>query len=231
MEQSRRLFLGSTAALGSAAVIGGGAFLFTDRGASAQSAGGDLIARELWRQQREALRGLRGPKAGEAARKLASLLRLNAAMAAGDDARITAAIRATIRREGKDHYLLKDLEPAHWASALQEAGLPRNTPRPPIDYAAKAAAIDELARLGPGAVLNRFADDFEKMSGAIEAQAAVVRPAARRMSIDCNALDRQLAASSAFAAICCGIAPATPICYSALSVLAGTLAVFGAFCL
>src|SRR5687768_5999155 len=112
MEQTRRVFIGSAAALGSAAAVGG-ALLFTSSDGhvhASQRGADDPVSRALRKQMQDAVKALHSnSRQGEAARKLASTLRLVVAhgTATGMDAAVKSTLRAQIRSRGRDAVLVR----------------------------------------------------------------------------------------------------------------------------
>src|SRR5262245_13459818 len=108
---SRRRLLGSALTLGAGTAIGA-TMSFPAMGMPAAAAAGqDLVHDELVRQLKQGVRALRGPRPGEAARRLAATARLLAAHQAAGDADLQRRLQAAIRRDGREALLRAEADP------------------------------------------------------------------------------------------------------------------------
>src|SRR5262245_22284836 len=108
----RRRFLGSAATLGAGAAIGASLSWPSAAVTAAPGGGRDLVHEEVVKQKKEGVRALRGPRAGEAARRLASTLRVLAAhQKATGDADLQRRLQAAIRRDGRELFLRAEADP------------------------------------------------------------------------------------------------------------------------
>src|SRR5688572_9872068 len=118
----RRQFLGSALALGAGTAIGA---TVSSPNASlvfaAPANGNDPVAKEALRQIQGGVRAMRGGRAGEGARAIASGARVLAAhqQASGGDAAFSKRIRALVRKEGRDAILRKEPDVAMLAGELR----------------------------------------------------------------------------------------------------------------
>jgi hypothetical protein len=237
MEQTRRVFIGSAAALGSAAV--GSTLLFTSSDGhvhAAQRGADDPVSRALRTQMQEAVKALHSSaRPGEAARKLASTLRLVVAhgTATGLDASLKATLRAQIRSRGRDAVLLSEIPEAKLAVELREFGVPA-PPRGPIDYAARNRALNDLQANGLTPRLLAAAAFFDSVSEQLDG-AAILRPVAlRKDSVNCADIAAVKNGLSDYMGIVCAFAwmgpAAADLCFAAAGAYGGAYAAYLLIC-
>jgi hypothetical protein len=169
MTPSRRVFMGSAAAIGVGAVAGGGTLLLETTTSAQTPVVPDLVEDEIRRQVRDSVHGLRGARRGEAARKLASAVRMAAAhfRAKGLDVTVRRQLQAQTRRDGRDAFLRRELDPQRLAAELREFGI--TTPLPPlaIDIRARARMLDDM-------LANGISNKLESTAAAIERLATLL---------------------------------------------------------
>lgn len=161
---SRRVFLGS---VGSAVAVGVGSAVFTRT--QAQTMTGDDVVAEILAQMKAHVQALAKDPKGEHLRAMAGALRLFAIhqRSSGMDARVTAALRARVRRDGEAEILA--LEP-HWEEVRAQGKalgitIPIESSFP--SYAQRKQVLDRLLRHG-------FAAEFTQTAAKMEAMAQVV---------------------------------------------------------
>jgi hypothetical protein len=202
---ARRRFLGSAVSLGAGAVIG--ATLSSPSAAVTAAQGGrrDLVHDELVRQMKEGIRSLRGPRPGEASRRLAATLRLLAAHQAGGDAELRRRLQAAIRRDGREALLRAEADPAMLAAEAREFGFERVPPAEPFDRGARERALDALLKQGASPALLSAAAALEQLAPTLE-RGGVTTVAARETDA-CPNLSAQLLALELIAITSCLINP------------------------
>ena len=176
---ARRRFLRSAATLGAGTVIG--ATLSPPSvavTAAAHGGGSDVVHAELVRQLKDGVRALRGPRPGEAARRLAATARVLAAHQAGGDADLQRRLQAAIRRDGREALLRAEANPAMLAAEAREFGFDRVPPAEPFDRAARERALDALLKQGASPALRSAADALDRLARTLE-RGAVTAVAAR----------------------------------------------------
>lgn len=161
--QSRRVFLGSTAALG---VVGVATSVFRASAQDHTHATADPVLDELRQQMIAAVGALQaGNNGGEPARRIAGVLRV--ASAAGVPQRFDARLRAAVRREGRDAMLLRPVDPNAFAGEIEQFGIDVPAPRLP-GYAESAAALDRLLKDGLVSVFADASASFVKMGAQLD---------------------------------------------------------------
>ena len=146
---ARRRFLRSAVTLGAGTAIG--ATLSPPSSAltaAAHGGGSDVVHAEIVRQLKDGVRALRGPRPGEAARRLAATARLLAAHQAAGDADLQRRLQAAIRRDGREALLRAEADPAMLAAEAREFGFERVPAAEPFDRAARERALDALLTHG-----------------------------------------------------------------------------------
>ena len=159
---NRRVFVGTVAA-GLPLLVTGGAATAAQRGsARTVDIGADALERELVRQIRENVGGMRGLRRGESARRLAATLRFAAADFArqGVDARVKNLLEAAVRQDGEEAFLLRQVDPA---AELRAFGITR-VPVQVADYAARKRAVREILANGVTPTILAIADQFDGVS-------------------------------------------------------------------
>jgi hypothetical protein len=205
MEQSRRVFLGTAAS-----VAAGAATFFPVRGLSAQSVSdplGDALDREL----SAAVRLLATNQTGEPLRRVAAMLRLSALHRAPGDAKLKVALRAYVRREGREAALQRTMDPIELESNVRQLGLrfavtPPNPPR-----AIREKVLDEFLAHGMTPLLRNGAANFDTMSVELDRRAGAVRPVID-YTVACRMQEQIYDTYSAGAAITCIALPGSPAC-------------------
>ena len=103
---------------------------------------------EIVRQLKDGVRALRGPRPGEAARRLAATARLLAAHQESGDADLQRRLQSAIRRDGREALLRAEGDPAMLAAEAREFGFERVPAAEPFDLAARERALDALLTRG-----------------------------------------------------------------------------------
>jgi hypothetical protein len=222
----RRAFLGSAGVIGAGSAI---ALRFAPFQEEVNAQAHDLVDKELRRQLREAVIGLRGTRRGEAARKLASTLRVVAAAYAsnGTETTFKTKLRAMIRRDGKDALLLRDIDPRALAAELKEYGVTALPPVSPPDYALRAQTLDRLAAQGLSPQILVVAELFERIAEDVDAGPTML-VSARRTGGQCPDLQIQIAIIEVMMIAACLINPITCAIFSGMYAgLRLSLAIFG----
>jgi hypothetical protein len=176
---ARRRFLGSAVTLGAGTAIG--ATLSSPSlavTAAARGGGSDSVHAELVRQLKDGVRALRGPRPGEAARRLAATARVLSAHQAAGDADLRRRLQAAIRRDGREALLHAAANPAMLAAEAREFGFDRVPPAEPFDRVARERALDALLKHGASPALRSAADALERLAPTLE-RGAVTMVAAR----------------------------------------------------
>jgi hypothetical protein len=231
------VFIGSAAALSSAAV--GGALFFTSSDGhvhAAQRGAGDPVTLALRKQMQDAVKALHGnARQGEAARKLAATLRLVVAhgTATGLDAAIKSSLRAQIRSLGRDAVVTAEIPEAQLANELRQFGVAA-PPRTPVDYAARNRALNDLLANGFTPRLQAAADFFDKVSAQLD-ETAVLRPIAlRKDSVNCADIASVRNGLADYMSLVCAFAwmgpAAADLCMAAAGAWAGAYATYLLIC-
>jgi len=159
---NRRVFVGTVAA-GLPLLVTGGAARAAQRGSARTiDTGTDALERELVRQIRENVGGMRGLRRGESARRLAATLRLAAAdfTRKGVDAHVKNLIEAAVRRDGEEAFLLRQMDPT---VELRAFGITK-APVRVADYASRKKAVREILANGVTPTILALADQFDGVS-------------------------------------------------------------------
>lgn len=164
---SRRRLLGSALTLGAGTAIGS-TVSFPSMGVPLTAGDRDLVHDELVRQLKDGVRGLRGARPGEAARRLAATARLLAAHQAGGDADLRRRLQAAIRRNGREALVRAEADPAMLAGEARAFGFDRVPPAEPFDLAARERALDALLKHGASPALRSAADALERLAPTLE---------------------------------------------------------------
>jgi len=183
---ARRRFLRSAVTLGAGTAIGATLSSPSMAVTAAHGEGSDIVHAELVRQLKDGVRALRGPRPGEAARRLAATARVLAAHQAGGDADLQRRLQAAIRRDGRDALLRAEANPAMLAAEAREFGFDRVPPAEPFDLAARERALDALLKNGASPALRSAADALDRLARTLE-RGAVTAVAARDDEIDAAA--------------------------------------------
>jgi hypothetical protein len=208
---ARRRFLRSSVTLGAGTMIG--ATLSSPSAAVTAAAHGgapDGVHEELVRQLKEGVRALRGPRPGEAARRLAATARLLAAHQAPGDADLQRRLQAAIRRDGREALLRAEADPAMLAAEAREFGFERVPAAEPFDRVARERALDALLKHGASPALRSAAAALERLAPTLE-RGAVTTVAAGDDDVDaaagCPNLSAALLALELIAITACLINP------------------------
>ena len=164
----RRRFLGSAVTLGAGAAIGTTVSFPDARVAAAAGAAQSAVHDELNRQIKAGVRALRGPRAGEAARALASTVRVLAAhcQETGIDASRQRALQKALQREGRDAVLQHDGSAMFDAEARQFGA--EKLPREPFNLAARTRALEAMQQRGASAALLDAAGALERLAPQLD---------------------------------------------------------------
>jgi hypothetical protein len=187
-EVGRRAFVG-TVATGLPLLAGAGtaALAQSAHGLPHVQVGNGPMDQELQRQIREAVLGMRGPNPAEAARRVATTLRMAAAHYAAHkvDEDVTRSLQAMVRREGPDAFFTRVLSHrGSFAAEVREYGF-TTLPPMPTDKTAQRKAVDQMLREGITPLMRAVADEFDRIGSAIDARPSVALAAARRAAYPC----------------------------------------------
>jgi hypothetical protein len=169
--QSRRVFLGSTAALG----VVGAATVFRAHAqgqghaaAHAQEHGApaDPVLGELRQQMITAVRGLKAGGGGEPARRIAGVLRV--AQAAGIARQFDTRLRAAVRRHGRDAILQQAPDLDRFAAEMRVFGITDPFALAPASYAERARVLDGVLARGLAPLLLATCDRLEALAPALD---------------------------------------------------------------
>lgn len=178
----RRMFLGSAAAAGVGAAVGGPFFLPTIDMHAQGHAPTDPVLTELSAQLLATVRAVRSGrgKAGEHARMLAANIRLLNAHGVG--AQADARLRRRLRDEGRDALLARELDLDTLAAEMQAVGVERV---PPLSatYADRARVLDLTIKNGMAPTLAALGVAFEQIAPALDRQPLTA--VASRQDSDC----------------------------------------------
>jgi hypothetical protein len=167
--QNRRMFLGSAAAAGVGAAVGG-AFLFPASNTHAQGhATTDPLLAELQAQLLATITAVRKGqgKMGEHARSLARHVRLLNAHGAG--AAADAELRGQLRDLGRDAILAREMDLAKLAVEMKAVGVER-VPLLTATYAGRMRVLDATVKNGMSATLAALGDAVERIAPALDRQ-------------------------------------------------------------
>ncbi|HWN84394.1 MAG TPA: hypothetical protein VNN99_04560 [Vicinamibacterales bacterium] len=188
---SRRRFVGSALTLGAGTAIGA---TMSFPGAAVMATPGrgpDLVHDELVRQMKHGVRALRGPRGGEAAKRLAATTRVLAAhQQAGGDAELRRRLQAAVRRDGREAVLRAEANPRMLAAEAREFGFDLPPIAEPFDRKARERALDTMLKQGASPALLAAADALERLAPALE-RGGVTTVAARDAEA-CPNLNAQL---------------------------------------
>ena len=153
--------------------------------------GPDLVHDELVRQMKHGVRALRGPRGGEAAKRLAATTRVLAAhQQAGGDAELRRRLQAAVRRDGREAVLRAEANPRMLAAEAREFGFDLPPIAEPFDRKARERALDTMLKQGASPAPLAAADALERLAPALE-RGAVAMVAARDAEA-CPNLNAQL---------------------------------------
>ena len=146
-------------------LIAGAGVAAAQRGGGATRTGIDAVEGELVRQIRENVRGMQGLRRGESARRLAATLRLAAAdfTLKGVDTQVKALLRASLRQDGEDAFLLREVDGTMLAAEMKTLGITRIPVLVP-DYASRRQAVREILARGVTPSILAVADDLDRLS-------------------------------------------------------------------
>jgi len=208
---ARRRFLRSAVTLGAGTAIGATLSSPSMAVTAAHGEGSDIVHDELVRQLKDGVRALRGPRPGEAARRLAATARVLAAHQAGGDADLQRRLQAAIRRDGREALLRAEADPAMLAAEAREFGFERVPPAEPFDLAARERALDALLKHGASPALRSAADAFDRLARTLERGAVTTVAAGDDDTVDaaagCPNLSAALLALELIAITACLINP------------------------
>ncbi|HET9360548.1 MAG TPA: hypothetical protein VFO58_12420 [Vicinamibacterales bacterium] len=164
----RREFLGSAAIVGVGSMTAG-PLLVEGAGKHSHHTGGH-IEQELVDQLRTSLRGMQGARPAEGARQLASTLRLAAAHFKEKeiDADLKAFLHSTIRNEGRESLLRRQIDKRMLAAEMQKLGVTAPLDLGPVDHAMREKALDMLLTTGLTPLMTRVADTLDRRSETLD---------------------------------------------------------------
>ena len=182
--QNRRTFLGSAAAAGVGAAVGGSALFPTSLSyAQGHPVPDDPVMAELQKQLAEtviAIRKGRG-KAGEHARRIAANVRLLNAYGLATAADVQ--LRRLLKQEGREALLAREIDPTMLAGELKVIGVER-LPAFSATYADRALMIDTTATNGMAAALAAVAAGFDRIAPVLDRHATTTSVVAVRQDVD-----------------------------------------------
>jgi hypothetical protein len=156
--QSRRAFLGSTAALG----LVGAAGTALDVHAQDHRHATDAVVTELRRQMIASVKGLKPGRGGEPARRISGILALTAA--AGITADFDTRLRAAVRRHGRDGLLLQTPDPKKLEAELKAYGITEPLLLKPVTLAERRRVLDTVLARGIAPLLEAIGRRFDTLS-------------------------------------------------------------------
>ena len=186
--QSRRAFLGSTAALGLGSLAAGGSLLLQPRTGSAQDHGGHAARRldpvfNLFIAEAAAIRRemKRSGVRGEHARRLSIALKMLGTYGTRMDldARVRAATRQLIARQGREALLHASLDHQHMIAELRAHGAvdAEELPDPNLlTRDQRIAGLDEILTRGVTPLLFREAAMFDREAPALDRFSSLRQP-------------------------------------------------------
>lgn len=188
----------------------------------------DPVGQELRRQLKGSLRGLGGPRHGEASRRLAGAVRIAVAHGAATDidAQFSAALKQIIRSRGRHALIIADIAPARLAAEAKELGIAVPTLLP-FDYNARSKVLDDLLKNGVTATWTKAADAFEVLGAEADKQFVGIKAVRVRLpNPHCIELSAQLAVLQDVAQIACNpvtlaVPAVTALCSYTVSIWAG----------
>ena len=163
----RRTFIGSAAAAGVGAAVGG-ALVLPTFDTHAQGLASDPVLAELRKQLAEtviAVRKGRG-RAGEHARRIAANIRLLNAHGGVTNV-ADAQLQRVLRTEGRDALLAREIDPEVLAREMKPFGVDR-VPTLTATYADRALMLDTTIKHGTAAVLAGLAARFDQIAPALD---------------------------------------------------------------
>ena len=184
--QNRRTFLGSAAAAGVGAAIGG-PLLFPTFPARTHAQGHietDPVMAELQKQLTETMIAIRKGvgRAGEHARSIAASIRL--LNAHGFAATADVQLRQLVNQEGREALLARQIEPATVAAELKVIGVTR-VPVFSAGYSDHAQMLDATVTQGMTATLATISAGFDRIAPVLDRHATTTLLAARQDFDDC----------------------------------------------
>ena len=184
--QNRRTFLESTAAAGVGAAFGG-TLLFPTFPAHAQGhshAATDPVMAELQKQLTETMIAIRKGvgRPGEHARSIAASIRLLTAN--GFAAAADVQLRQSMKQEGREALLARQMDPAMVAAELRAIGVTR-VPVFSAGYSDHAQMLDATATKGMTATLAALSVGFDRLAPVLDRQTTTSLVAARQDVDDC----------------------------------------------
>jgi hypothetical protein len=168
VEVDRRVFLSSAAAAG---IGSAGLALAFPEGLNAHvHDSGGIVDLEIEKQLRDGVQGLRGTKRGEAARQLASTLRMAAAQhkEKGTDEAFKAFLRREVKQEGRGSLLAREIDSTAFAKETRQFGISHVPALTPVDLGLRQKVLDSLIAGGFTPVLLNMAKTFDQLSEWID---------------------------------------------------------------
>ena len=193
---SRRVFLGSSAALG----LVGAATMFRVKAQDHDHRSSDPVVAALQQELLESVKMLAaGIHGGEPARRMASALRV--AAAAGVAREFDARLRAAVRRQGRDELLRRPIELTRLEAELRKFGVEAPPLRMPT-YAESAAALERLADRGVASLLSGAIGQFMEMGTVLDRQRGGIAQVALQED-QCESARRELTAIETMMIVAC----------------------------
>ena len=160
--QSRRVFLGSTAALG----VVGAATVFRANAQDHDHGPADPVLAELKQQLTTAVRALAAGGGGEPARRIAAILRV--ADAAGISRQFDARLRAKVRQDGRDAILIQTPDLDKFAAELKVFGIREPFALSPSTSEERARVLDAVLARGVAPLVKSACDRLEALASALD---------------------------------------------------------------
>jgi hypothetical protein len=179
VEVGRREFLSSAAIVGVGSITAGPVLVKGAHTAGHHTTG--PVEQELVDQLGASLRGMRGARPGESTRQLASTLRFAAAHFKEKriDADLKDFLRSTIRDEGRESLLRRQVDKRMLAAELQKLGVTAPLDLGPVDYAMREKALDVLLTTGLTPLMMQAADTLDRRSEALDRRGAITLSSAQ----------------------------------------------------
>jgi hypothetical protein len=166
----------------------------------------DEVGRAIVRQLQEAVEGMKGPRGGEHARRVAATLRLATTyMAAhGIDAAFDHEVRALAAREGEAAFLAPHRFAGELTVEERLKGWGVSAPRPPrIDEATRLLAVRAMLAEGVSAQVVKIADVFDRIGDRFDRRPTALARLGGDEDDICSETALGQALISAFAAVMC----------------------------
>lgn len=212
----RREFLGSAAIVGVGS-MSAGPLLVKDLGTGSHHTEGH-VEQALVDQLRTGLRGMQGTRPAEAARQLASTLRFAAAHFKEKeiDTDLRAFLQSTIRHEGRESLLRRQVDKRMLAAEMQKLGVTAPLDLGLVDHAKREKALDMLLTTGLTPLMTRVADTLDRRSETLDRRETITlsraqepeQPACPDLSNLLSIMDMTLLVACMFMQLACVVVSA-----------------------